>query len=122
MSGDLFAGVNEPSDLRNLSDLERRHLPVIHAPEAVAVGEPFDLEVEIGSDLPHPTDVGHFIQFIEIYADELFLGRVDSAAGRTHPRVVFTVALHRPASELRAYGNCNLHGIWIGRRSILVRV
>lgn len=122
MSGDLFAGVNRPSDPRNLSDLERMHLPVIRAPEAVSVGVPFQLEVEVGKDLPHPADAGHFIQFIEVCADELVLGRADLTAGIARARVSLHVTLHRPANELRAYAGCNLHGIWIGRKPIVVRV
>jgi superoxide reductase len=121
MFGDLFAGVNEPSDPRNLSDLERMHVPVIRAPEAVSMGAPFQLEVEIGGGLSHPADPGHFIQFIEVCADDLVLGRADLTAGRARPRISLLVTLHRPASELRAYANCNLHGIWIGRKPITVR-
>jgi len=120
MSGDLFAGINEPGDPRNLSDLEKRHTPAISAPDAVRAGEPFDVEVEVGRLLPHPADRGHFIQFIELYADERFLARADIGAGRASPRVCLRVVLHSPAAELRAYGNCNLHGVWIGRRPISV--
>ena len=121
MVGDLFAGVNEPSDPRNLSGLEERHLPVVRAPEAVSAGEPFEVEVEVGRGLSHPADAGHFIRSIEVYADELLLGRVDFAAGSARARVLLHVALRGPACELRAYGNCNLHGVWVGRKPIAVR-
>jgi superoxide reductase len=88
----------------------------------VRSGEAFEVEVEVGQALPHPADHRHFIQFIEVYADELFLSRVDFAAGRTSPRLTISVVLQHPARELRAFGNCNLHGIWVGRKAITVVV
>jgi superoxide reductase len=118
MQGDLFAGVNEPSDPRNLSDLEKRHTPVVLAPDVVRAGQPFDVEIEVGAGLPHAAEPGHFIQFIELYADDLYLTRADFAAGRIAPRMVVSATLHRPAKEIRAYANCNLHGVWVGRRAI----
>jgi superoxide reductase len=121
MAANLFAGINEPSDPRNLSDLEKRHTPVIRAPDIVCAEVPFELEVEVGSALPHSSDPGHFIQFIELYADELFLARLDLAAGRAAPRLVAYVMLRRPAREILAYADCNLHGVWVGRRAIAFR-
>jgi superoxide reductase len=118
MTGDLFAGVNEPSDPHNLSDLEKRHSPFIRAPESVRAGEAFEVEIEVGAALPHASEPGHFIQFIEVYADDLFLTRTDLAPGRTAPRMIVYVTLHRPAAEIRVYANCNLHGVWIARKPI----
>jgi hypothetical protein len=37
----LFCGINIPKDLANLSDMEKKHLPVIEAPDEVKAGEPF---------------------------------------------------------------------------------
>lgn len=41
-------GVNEPADMNDLSDLEKKHLPVIEAPEKATVGENFELLIEFG--------------------------------------------------------------------------
>ncbi len=117
---DLFAGVNVPCDPNNLSDLEKRHLPVITAPDAVARGECFDVEVEVGKMLTHPGERKHFIQFIQLCADDIFLARADLTAGRTHPKVRFSVTLYHPVKELLAYQHCNLHGVWVGRKALRV--
>jgi superoxide reductase len=118
---DLLVGVNEPFDARNLSDLEKKHIPVIDAPDAVDEGRCFRVEVGVGQKgFPHPNDSNHFIQHIDLYADAAWIARVQMNPARSRLPMVFTVSLHRGVSELRAYAACNLHGVWVGRRSIVV--
>lgn len=119
---DLFLGTNLPSDPANLSDLEKRHLPVISAPKCVRKGTPFEVTVEVGGLLAHPNEPGHFIQFLELWADETILARMDMTAARACPRVTLRVTLQHPAKELCARSGCNLHGIWIGQAPITVEV
>ena len=116
----LFEGVNKPSDPATLTDLEKKHLPVITAPESVAPGECFEVTVEVGKLLAHPNEPGHFIEFVEVYADHAYLARIDLTAETTCPTVKFCVALPGPVSELRVYERCNLHGVWEGTVPISV--
>ena len=116
----LFIGVNEPLSANNWSDLEKKHVPVIEAPDEVALGEWFDVKVDVGGQLPHPNERRHFVQSIDLYADETLLGRADFTAVRTCPCASFRVSLEWPAKELRAYQYCNLHGTWLGRKAIKV--
>ena len=117
----LFAGVNRPAHLNDLSDLEKKHLPVISAPDSVNAGECFDVEVAVGELLTHPNEDGHFIEFIELYADDIFLARLDLTAVTTCPRVRFSLALAGEVGLLRAFARCNLHGVWEGTTSITVQ-
>ena len=117
---DLFIGVNEAADPRNLSDLEKEHIPFIEVPQTVKIGECFEVRVKIGKLLAHPNEYKHFIQFIELYADNTFLARADLTAVRTCPQVSFWISLQHPVDELRAYEHCNLHGKWVGRTPIAV--
>ncbi len=119
-SVNLFAGVNEPVDGRNLSDLEKKHLPVVDAPDQIKVGECFQVDVEVGRLLAHPNEHKHFIQFIDLYADDTFLGRVDFTAVKMCPKVTLCAALEGPAEELRVYEHCNMHGTWLARKPIQV--
>ena len=121
MTRDLFSGVNRPVDPRNLSDLEKKHIPVIEAPSTVNQGECFCVTVEVGKMLAHPNQRDHFIEFIDLYADELFLTRVDLTAVSTCPKATLCLALSAPAKELRAYGRCNIHGVWMGTVPITVK-
>ena len=110
---DLFAGVNRPADPRNLTDLERRHLPGIDAPPTVAKGTRFPVTVKVGQMLPHPNDRTHFIEFIELYAGDVFLARADMTAVATEPHVTLVVSLSRAVRELRAVARCNRPGMWL---------
>jgi superoxide reductase len=117
----LFLGVNRLADPRNPTDLEKKHIPVIDAPGSIGQGECFAVTVEVGKLLAHPNERGHFIEFIDLYADELFLTRVDLTAVHTCPKAILCVALSSPAKELRAYGRCNIHGVWVGTAPITVK-
>lgn len=117
----LFHGVNTPSDPDNMTDLEKKHLPVIDAPDSVGVGECFLVAVEVGTLLNHPNEHGHFIQSIDLYADDTFLARMDLTGVTTCPKVTFAVALPFKAEQLRAFEYCNMHGAWMGTKSIQVR-
>jgi superoxide reductase len=119
-TGSLFKGVNEPMNVQNLSDLEKKHLPVIEAPDEVAAGQCFDVRVEVGKLLAHPNEHKHFIQFVDLYADDTFLARTDFTAVKTCPRTSFCVSLDGPVNELRAYEYCNMHGTWVYRKPIKV--
>jgi len=117
----LFGGVNRPADPRKLTDLEKKHLPVISAPDSVKAGQCFEITVEVGKLLAHPNENGHFIEFVELYADEIYLARADLTAVTTCPAVRFCVALGGAVKELRAYDRCNLHGVWVSTAPIAVK-
>jgi len=116
----LFCGVNRPADPANLSDLEKKHLPVITAPDTVKNGECFEVTVEVGKLLAHPNVRAHYIEFIELYADETYLGRVDFTPVTTCPTVTFCVQLDHVHQGLRAFVYCNLHGTWEGDKALQV--
>jgi superoxide reductase len=117
----LFAGVNGVSDPSNVSDLEKKHLPVISAPKEVKADECFEITVEVGKLLQHPNEKKHFIQFIELYAGEAYLTRVDLTAETTCPVLKSCVALPKGAGPLVAYERCNLHGVWKSEVPITVK-
>ncbi len=117
----LFSGVNRAHDPQNLTDLERKHIPAVACPPQVAVGERFAVTVEVGGSPAPFGDRGHFIEFIDLYADETYLARVSLTAATTTPRVSLTVCLSAPAERLRAFARCNLHGVWVGEVPIVVR-
>jgi superoxide reductase len=117
---DLFSGVNSAADPGNLTDLEKKHIPVIDAPDNVRMGECFEVTVEVGKLLAHPNERQHFIGFVELYAGEYYLGRQDFSAVTTCPVAKFCVQLDHPWQQLRAFALCNLHGVWEGSRRIAV--
>ncbi len=108
----LFCGVNRARDPDNMTDLEKKHHPVITAPKSVKKEECFEVTVEVGKLLAHPNEPGHFIQFVELYVDDTYLARMDFTAKTTCPTMKVCLALDHAHGRLRAYERCNLHGVW----------
>jgi len=108
----LFDGVNQIEDLQSLSDLEKKHAPIISAPASVKANEFFNVTVEVGKMLGHPNEMKHFIEFVELYADDRFLARADFTAETVRPEVTFSICLPGPIEQLRAFERCNVHGTW----------
>lgn len=117
---DIFCGVNVPTNGGGKTDFERTHLPVIECPDEVKKGEYFTINVEVGRDVPHPNEPGHFIQFIELYSGDTYLARMDLTGERTSPKMSASVSLDHDHGEIRAFERCNLHGVWESRKPIRV--
>ncbi len=115
---DLFCGVNTVKDMDNMTDLEKKHLPVITAPKSIKKGECFEVTIEVGKYMTHPNEPGHFIDFIELYADDTYLARLDLTARMTGPLMKICVALDHIHDSLRAFAHCNIHGTGEGRSRI----
>lgn len=120
----LLTKVNKAEDCSNMSDLEKKHVPVIEAPDSVKAGEPFDVTVTVGKLLAHPNEAEHHIEWVDLYADYLFLARLDVAAVTTAPKATLSVCLtpEMVAGDgvLRAFEKCNMHGVWEGKKAIKV--
>lgn len=110
---DIFCGVNisKSGNVDEMSDLEKKHTPVIEAPEKVKKGEPFEVEVTVGKHMKHPNENAHYIEWIELFSGETYLARVDLVPRLSEPRVTFAVALDH-GHALIAKERCNLHGQW----------
>ncbi len=110
---DLFCGFNKAksADVAEMTDLEKKHTPVIQAPAKVKKGVPFEVSVEVGKLLAHPNENGHFIEWIELLSGDTFLARIDLEPRLTVPSVKFVIALDH-GHALVAKERCNLHGVW----------
>lgn len=116
---DLFSGVNTPLDPNNLIDLEKKHTPVISAPDTGETGQPLSVSVEVGKLLAHPNEIGHHIEWLDLYEDKLFLARVDFSGGRVSPKTTLELKLKK-GGLLRAFASCNLHGVWEGQKEVKI--
>lgn len=116
----VLCGVNMVCDAENMTDLEKKHLPVITAPDTVGKGEFFEVTIEVGKLLAHPNEPAHHIDFIELYADHTYLARVHFTGQATKPTVKLWISLDHSHGKLRAFAYCNLHGNWGGYKDIQV--
>ena len=119
---DILCGVNLPKDQKNLVDLEKKHLPVMEAPDKVRKDEAFEINVWIGGidGIQHPNESGHFIEWLELYCGDTFLGRCGFSGGTSFPVAKLKVKLSHAHGPLKARAKCNLHGLWEGTREIKI--
>ncbi len=113
-----YKSVLRVADPASLTDVEQSHAPVIEVPGTVAAGEMFAITVKIAK-YPHVMEPGHYIQFIDLYADQTFLSRVTLTPTAPRPKITFFVELSE-STTLRALSFCNLEGFWESKRWIRV--
>ena len=113
--------VNKVKNPNNLTVMEKKHLPIITAPDKVKVKEFFEVKIKVGGidGIEHPNLLGHWINFIEIYAGERFLGRFEFAPETTKPEVTIYIILEE-STTLRVFEFCNLHGMWETDKKIII--
>ncbi|KUK05244.1 desulfoferrodoxin family protein [Methermicoccus shengliensis] len=109
--------VNRPTG--ELNDFQKKHIPVIDAPERVRADEAFEVSVTVGEWVKHPNELGHFIEWIELYCGDVLLTRADLGPVLADPKVVFRIRLDE-SGTLRAVAKCNLHGVWESTKEIAV--
>jgi len=118
----LFCQVNTPKDLASPTELEKKHLPVISVPANLKAGETFEVTVEVGKLLAHPNEPSHFIEWIDLYANWVFLARISLSAATTQPTLKIPVTMPHGIKQLtlRAFERCNMHGVWEGTKEISI--
>jgi len=111
-----------PKDPANPTDLEKKHLPVITIQDNLKAGESFEVTVEVGKLPAHPDEPSRFIEWIDLYANRLFLARISLSAATTQPMLKVPVTLPHGLKNLtlRVFERGNMHGIWEGTRDISV--
>jgi superoxide reductase len=120
LTEELFKDINRAGDISNLSDLEKKHLPVIDAPDTVSPGKPFEVTIEVGKLLKHPNEQAHHIQWIVLLNGSLTLAIVQLTPTSTDPKVTLSITLDE-TSNLRALERCNLHGEWEYSKEVKVQ-
>lgn len=115
---DILCGVNTPKDANALTELEQKHIPVITAPDKVRRDEVFEVTIEVGRLKAHPNEPSHFIEWVELYCGDTFLFRVSLSGSLSVPKVTIPVKLTHAHGPLKAWGKCNLHGLWEGIKEI----
>ena len=62
----LFEHVNYPKDVNNMTDLEKKHWPRIECPDTVEANKPFDVTINVGAGIDHPSELAHFIEWVSL--------------------------------------------------------
>ena len=109
--------LNKPKDWTKLTDMAKKHVPIIEAPEKVKAKEPFTVKVKVGGidGVEHPNTLGHWINWVQLYAGERLISKVEFAPEMCDGHVVTLNITLNESTTLRAREFCNLHGVWEGR-------
>lgn len=118
----LFCGNNRPKDMAAMTDLEKKHHPVIDCPDTVTAGKPFPVRINVG-EIPHVMEAAHFIQWIEVRFGESIYTRVELTPDVSRPEVTVTLVKHAKHEKgtLRVIERCNLHGAWEATKEIAIQ-
>ncbi len=98
-----------PMNPASLTPLEKVHWPKLEI--SGRSGDNFNLMIQIGQEI-HPMTDGHHIEWVEVWAENKKVERVEFA-GPTGAKPVLNVALvAKPGTMLNVRLSCNLHGLW----------
>ncbi len=112
-----------------------KHVPVIELKGPVQKGEPVEVRVSVGAEIPHPHTTEHHIRYIKLFykpegekfivhlGSYFFEAHGESVAGanqgsaKCEPIVATTITLEKPG-QLLAVSYCNIHGLWESSREV----
>lgn len=120
---DMLCGINVPKDEKNLTDLEKKHSSVIEAPPEIDQNETFEVDIRVGGidGVEHPNEPVHFIEWVELYSGDTFLGRCIYSGGTSYALAKFKVKLSHAHGPLKIWAKCNIHGLWESIKDIEVK-
>lgn len=101
-------GIHRTDDLDTADDFHLKHTPFI---ESVRDGDSCAVTVAVGHYVSHPNVPDHWIEYIELYANDVSVARFDFAAAVAAPKITCVLTLD-PDTRLSATASCNIHGVW----------
>ena len=121
MAEDFSLTETNRADPANMTHMMRKHTPRVEMPEKIKAGEPFAVFLKVGGieGVEHPNLLGHWINWVEVYAGERLLGRTEFAPVVSQPEATLHVTLEEPTT-LRVLAFCNLHGLWESTKPVTV--
>jgi superoxide reductase len=123
MSSDI--NIQRAKDHDDLTETEKKHVPIIDAPSEVIAGEPFDVKVTVGN-IPHVMEEEHYIEWIELYLNGDLVGRNELQFSDEKAEAVFTAKGTEEMISAREIMNCTVHGFGVcgtcGTRSAIVNL
>jgi len=104
-------------DPKNMTKAELKHSPQIIIKGKDEKG--FSLiEINIGQGgIIHPSTADHWLDFIELYADDKLIGKTTLEPEKSRGLAAFAVKLDN-VKILKARSGCNLHGVWTNTISV----
>lgn len=103
--------ISKIKDPVNITELEKKHVPVIQIISEDKEKNMITVTVTVG-EIQHPMEEQHYIKNIEIFVDNKSAGKVNLKPGdKTEAKFEVSVTDNK---KITARANCNVHGIWEG--------
>jgi superoxide reductase len=107
----------KPENPLKMTKAELKHTPQITIKEKDAKGYSA-VEITVGqAGIIHPSTPEHWIDFIELYADDKLVGKSTLEPEISRGMTLFAVKLDN-VKRLKAKAGCNLHGVWSSEVSL----
>jgi len=120
MSAELFWKMNTQAETPD-AVMGEKHAPKISLDGPAVAGKAVRVRVDVGGG-KHPNTNEHFIQWIELRCNGLYIARAEFAPVITDPVVDFTLIPPGGGASivLSAVSRCNLHGLWESKLEVKV--
>lgn len=104
--------IKKPADPKNLSDGDKKHIPIISVVKKCGLVGPgcVDAHIKVGEIL-HVMEAKHYIMYIDVYLNSSFIARYHMAPEKLNPAL--GIHLKADSGKLLVLENCNVHGKWI---------
>lgn len=109
--GEGSGTINKVKDPANMTELEKKHVPVIQLGMENKETKKITVTVKIGV-VEHPMAQEHYIEYIELFIDGKSAGKAGLKPG-DKPEAKFEVEVPAGA-RITAREDCNIHGLWEG--------
>jgi len=109
------AAVNQPENPQDLTDGDKKHLPVIQITACGLAEGCSDVHASIGS-IEHMMTPEHFITYVDYYLNEKFISRIWLSPENCKP--ITTLHVAADSGKITVIEHCNLHGNWMSEATI----
>jgi superoxide reductase len=95
-----------------------RHSPFVYCEANAKKGEKFKVKVRVGNEYVHPDELDHYIQYVQLWDGETFLGQTTVVAGvngaekKGQLEVDFYIVPTKSKMKLTGMSYCTKHGLW----------
>jgi len=103
--------IKQPADPENLTEGDKKHIPIVQKTECGLVGGCTDVHAAIG-EIEHVMTNEHFIGYVDYYLDYKFISRIWLSPEVCKPATSFHLAVS--TGKITVIEHCNVHGNWMG--------
>lgn len=102
--------IKQPADPENLTDGDKKHIPIIQKTECGLMDGCSDVHAKVG-EIEHPMQSEHYIMYLDYYLNDKFISRLWLSPEACKP--VTSLHLAADSGKITVIEHCSVHGIWM---------